>query len=129
MDHLSWTCRPIKREELFEDLITPLYKARNGDAPPPKHHSLATLYLIFACAALFDLKLPPHNDEAQRYYVMGKQALSMKSVFAQTELETVQAVFLVAMYQSFEGHRYSIDSAWCVLSLACKLGQRVCLEK
>lgn len=127
INHLSWTCRPIKREELLEDLLTPIYQVKDEipDVPPPPYHSIATLCLVFACAALFDLALPPHNEEAQRYYLMGKKALGMKPLFAQTDLETVQAVFLVAMYQSFEGHSHSVDSAWCVLSLACKLGQRV----
>lgn len=128
VQHLTWFFRPIKKQELMEDFILPIYKAKNGerDAPPLKQHSIAVLFLLFACSALFDLTLPPHSDEAHQYYLIGKKALTMRSVFAQTELETVQAVLLMAMYQSLEGHRYSIDSAWCVLSLACKLGQRVC---
>lgn len=127
VQHLTWFFRPIKKQELMEDFILPIYKAKHGeqDAPPLKQHSVAVLFLLFACSALFDLALPPHSDEAHKYYLLGKKALTMRSVFAQTELETVQAVLLMAMYQSLEGHRYSIDSAWCVLSLACKLGQRV----
>lgn len=127
VEHTTWLSRPIKRDELIEDFITPIYKAKHKDldALQPKYHALAALFLLFAIAALFDLTLPPHSDEAHNYFLRGREALLMRSCLSHTELETVQALALFAMYYSYESHRYTIDNAWCVLSLGCKLGQKV----
>ncbi|PCH44570.1 hypothetical protein WOLCODRAFT_26859 [Wolfiporia cocos MD-104 SS10] len=139
--HFTWYCRPIKRDELIDDILTPIYncmkdpqKARATYQPsvPDSHrcpHLLSVLFLVFAVGALVDLTLPSYSAEAEKYYRLGRVALSMKSTLDSPEIETVQAVFLMAAYHSLCTARYSIDSAWTLASLTTKLAQSIGLHR
>lgn len=83
------------------------------------------LYFVFAVGALLDLTLQPCSAEAELYYRLGRSALSLRSVFDSPELETVQALVIMAKYHSLCTQRYSIESAWRISSLASKIGQSV----
>ncbi|KAI8996461.1 fungal-specific transcription factor domain-containing protein [Trametes punicea] len=136
VEHLSWWCRPIKRDELIDDILVPIY---NYVKDPSKHsyhrdagpddgrcpHLLAVLYFVFALGSLMDLTLPPCSAEAETYYRLGRSALSLRSVFDSPEIETVEALVLMAEYHSLCIQRYSLESAWRILELASKLGQSV----
>lgn len=88
-------------------------------------HLLAVLFFVLAVGALVDLTLPPYSAEAEKYYRLGRAALSLRSVFDSPEIETVQAVTLMAAYHSLASQRYTIESAWSLASLATKLAQSV----
>ena len=104
-------------------------------------HALAVCFFIFALGALFDVNLPPYNGEAERYYDLGRAALSAKAVYDSPSIETVQSIGLMATYHTLAGRKYSRDSAvsypptlrdvsltaykWCLMSLAAKLAQSV----
>lgn len=66
MEQATWAFRPIKRDELIDDILSPIYKvmkAKQTTGSYPSHsvaaHTLGTLFLVFACGALVDLTLEP----------------------------------------------------------------------
>ncbi|KAF9460589.1 hypothetical protein BDZ94DRAFT_1299782 [Collybia nuda] len=92
-------------------------------------HALATLFFVFALGALLDLDLPPYNAEAELYYDLGRAALGLRPVVESPQLDTVQAMGLMATYHSLAGKKYSRDSAWCVMSFVAKLAQSLGLHR
>ena len=135
-EHLSWWTRPIKRDELIDDILVPIYKCKNDpnrasyfrDAQDEEGrcpHLLATLFFILANGALVDLTLTPCSGEAETYYRLGRAALSLRPVFDSQEVETVQALVLMSTYHSLCTARYSLESAWRIISFAAKIAQSV----
>ncbi|KAF9819342.1 hypothetical protein IEO21_02230 [Rhodonia placenta] len=134
--HFTWWFRPIKRDELVDDIMTPIYTTVNTGRPRQWHHPseldsgrcphlLAVLYFVLAIGALVDLTLPACSAEAEKYYRLGRAALSLRSMLDSPEIETVQAVSLMAAYHSVCTSRYSVESAWSLISSAVKLAQSV----
>jgi hypothetical protein len=66
IEHASYIFRPLKREEMIDEILSPVYKAMKDkqtygsraieSISPPK---LAVLFLIFTLGALVDLTLEP----------------------------------------------------------------------
>ncbi|KAI4526067.1 hypothetical protein K525DRAFT_233716 [Schizophyllum commune Loenen D] len=135
LEHAAWSFRPLKRDEIIDDLLTPVYKLKKQRATDPtvphsvSAHKLAVLYCLFAIGALVDLTLPPFNAEARNYHHLGRAALSSRSVFDSPEIATVQAVLLMANFHTLGGKRYTMDSAWSLTSLACKLSQTLIVDR
>lgn len=126
LDHATFFFRPVKREQLLEQLLPNTYdiahakaqaRANGQDSPNPLDvdesaypHALSSLFFIFSLGALFDITLPPYNAQAEHYYHLARAALSLRKSCPPT-LETVQAVGLMATYHSLAGRKYSRDSA------------------
>lgn len=132
MEQGSWIFRPLKRDEIIDDILTPIYnvkKARDDvNSEATTHisaHKMAVLFMIFASGALVDLTLPPYNVEAESYHQYARAALSMRSIFDSPAIETVQAVVLMAYHHNNAGKRYTSDSVWTLMSLGAKLAQSV----
>ena len=136
LEQFTWWFRPVKRDELINEILIPVYKSVNDPEKFAYHrksdsesgrcpHLLAVLYMVLAVGALVDLTLPACSAEAEKYYRLGRAALSLRSVFDSPELETVQAVGLMASYHSLCSSRYTLESAWSLGSLASKLAQSV----
>ena len=136
LEQFTWWFRPIKRDELINEILMPIYKTvadptkfayhRKTDQESSRcPHLLATLFFVLAVGALVDLTLPACSAEAEKYYRLGRTALSLRSVFDSPELETVQAVGLMAGYHSLCTFRYTLESAWALGGLASKLAQSV----
>jgi len=145
IEQASWGFRPIKRDELIEDVLSPIYKAvklKNAsqcfDHLKLSPHKFAVLFAVFGSGALVDLTLEPcefylsglslHisvrpivSKEAEIYHHVARACLSLRSVFDSPDICTVQAVLLLAKYASdMGGMRYTMHSsvslAW---SIAC----------
>ncbi|KZP10249.1 hypothetical protein FIBSPDRAFT_838684 [Athelia psychrophila] len=136
MENASWVFRPVGREHLIEDILTPIYTAKKEREDPESAadaeteispHKLAVLYFIFAQGAISDFTLPPYNTEGEQFYHYALAALSLRSVFDSPVLETVQAVLLMGHYHSSAGEKYSRDSVWTLMSLGAKIAQSVSL--
>lgn len=132
MEHASWIFRPLKRDEIIDDILTPIYniKAERDDpnienTTAVSAHKMAALFMIFAQGALVDLTLPPYNGEAEKYHHYGRAALSLRPIFESPVIETVQAIVLLAYYHSNAGKRYTLDSVWILVALGAKLAQSV----
>lgn len=65
LEQAAWASKPIRRDEIIEDILSPAYKAlKTRDSPDSpvtlfSPHKLAVLYLIFSLGALVDLTLEP----------------------------------------------------------------------
>lgn len=142
LSHGAYFFRPLKREELVGTFIPQIYNAASAkakvraeaDSSPrsdvtedatllePSHpHALATLFFLFALGALLDLNLTPYNAEAEHFYDLGRAALSLRPVFDSPQVDTVQAMGLMATYHSLAGKKYSRDSAVRPYSRLCSL--------
>lgn len=124
--------RPLKRDEVIDDILTPIYNAkkdRESSNPEATYdispHKFAVMFMIFAQGALVDLTLPAYNAEAENYHHYARACLSLRPIFDSPAIETVQAIVLMAYYRSNTGKRYSLDSCWTMVSLGAKLAQSV----
>jgi hypothetical protein len=88
------TCRftPIPQQELFDEILTPIYQAKCVQFGLPKRdffintllrsfelrqcHALALLLIVFALGALFDAKRQPQSTEAQQYDHLARTLLA-----------------------------------------------------
>lgn len=134
MEHAAWIFRPIRREELIDDILSPVYalaQKRQSNTPESKaecpEHTIAALYMVFAQGALMDLTLPSCNQEAEDYFHLGRVALSLRSVFESPTTHTVQALAVMGYCYSNRGKQNALNSAWSIIALASKLAQSVCL--
>lgn len=66
MEHASWIFQPLRREEMIDEILSPVYKAmkdKQTNSPSAiesiSPHKLAVLFLIFTLGALVDLTLDP----------------------------------------------------------------------
>ena len=120
----TWFFRPLSRGELFQELLAPILSHRNSGAHPDagqrfiQPHRMAVLFFIFAIATSTD-----HSrvSEADRYYQLGRMALSMSSVFDAPKLDTIQAVSLMAAYISNSGGKHAVEEGWSYIGLAIRL--------
>jgi hypothetical protein len=136
MEHSSWIFRPLKRDEMIDEILSPIYKYMkdkqtfgSSAIESISPHKLAVLFLVFTLGALLDLTLEPckfsyclsmyyiilvftlDNTEFETYYHLGCACLSLRSVFDSPELATVQAVLLMAACHAEGGKNNTMDSA------------------
>ncbi|KAF7313707.1 Zn(2)-C6 fungal-type domain-containing protein [Mycena chlorophos] len=138
MEQCSWQFRPISREEMIDEFLTPIYKSARdrknwqgeNDFPHTiSPHRLSVLFLMFALGALVDLTLEPHNVESDQYYHASRAALALRSVFDSPEMATVQSVLLMSSYHNMGGRRYTLESSWSLMCLGSKLAQSLGLHR
>lgn len=132
LENSAGGCQPITREELIDEILTPVYAAahdRKNEVSEVKtdvsSHTLAVLYMVFAHGALTDLTLPPYNTEAENYFHLGRLGLSLQPVYDLPTTQTLQAMCLMAFYYANHGRHPTLDSAWSILAFANKLAQSV----
>ncbi|KAG5644077.1 hypothetical protein DXG03_009167 [Asterophora parasitica] len=136
MEHAAWSFRPLKRDEIVDDIMAPIYKSmkerRATDTPGPHTvfpHTLAVLFLVFALGGLVDLTLEPYSAESDTYYHLSRACMSLYSVFDSPEVSTVQAVVLMGAFQVLGAKKNTTDSSWNLISLGCKLAQCIGLHR
>lgn len=124
INNYTWFFRPLSRDELFQELLTPILLHRNSGGHPDasqgfvRPHGMAVLFFIFAIAASMDQF---HALESDKYYRLGRIALSMHSVFDSPRLDTIQAVSLMAAYITNSDGKHAIEEAWSYLGIAIRL--------
>lgn len=135
-EHASWIFGPVKRDEIIDEILSPIYKAikekqTSGSSTIEliSPHKAAVLFFVFALGALVDLTVEPYNAESETYYHLGCACLSLRSVFDSPEIYTVQAVSLMAAAHTLGGKKHTLDSAWALMSLAVKLAQSIGLHR
>ncbi|KAJ7499017.1 fungal-specific transcription factor domain-containing protein [Mycena latifolia] len=138
MEQCAWQFRPIHREEIIDDFLTPIYKSLrerknwNSEADFPhtiSPHRIAVLFMLFALGALVDLTLEPDNVESEHYYHASRAALALRSIFDSPEMATVQAVILMSAYHNMGGRNYTMESSWSLMCLGSKLAQSLGLHR
>ncbi|TFK50007.1 hypothetical protein OE88DRAFT_1661491 [Heliocybe sulcata] len=137
-EHASWFYSACTRDEVVNDVMAPVYKMvkdrthpdfNSGHLSSIDPHVIAVLYFVFAIGALMDLTLPAYNSEAERYFRLGRAALSLRSVVDSPIIETVQAMGLMGAYHGLDGQRYTMDSSWSLCALSSKLAQSLGLHR
>lgn len=144
--HVAWFSRLVMRDQLTEDLLPTVYKHRStsalafgardneigldpavgGDCEDTVYvHRLALLLAVLACGAAADLSMPVYNDEAQLYDQLARTALSLRSVFEGTSLESVQTVIILASYQFYTCRLLTFEPAWKTMIFGMMLGVSV----
>jgi hypothetical protein len=120
----TWFFRPLSRDELFQEFLTPVLSHRNPDNHPDatqnfaQPHRMAVLFFVFATAASTDQS---DASESDRYYQLGRMALSMHSVFDAPQLDTIRAISLMAAYVSNSDGKHAIEEGWSYLGIALRL--------
>ncbi|KAJ7116327.1 fungal-specific transcription factor domain-containing protein [Mycena epipterygia] len=132
LSHGALFFRPLKRDELLGPFLQSIYSpegSEEGADTPTTPHAIATFFFVIALGALLDLRLPPYNADAERFYGAGRAALGLRAVYDSPLVDTVRAIGLMATYHSLAGKKYSRDSAWCLMSIAAKLAQSIGLHR
>lgn len=129
LNNYTWFFRPLSRSELFQELLTPVLSYRNHSGHPvtgqkfARPHGIAALFFIFAIATSADQS---HAAESDGYYQLGKMALSLHSIFDTPQLDTIQAISLMAAYISNSDGKDAIEEGWSYLGLAIRFAISVC---
>ncbi|KAF7985873.1 hypothetical protein HWV62_43740 [Athelia sp. TMB] len=136
LEKAAWLFRPVKRDELMQDILTPIYAAKEAQGNPLRvstinvsPHQLSTLYSIFALGALVDLSLPAFGEECEHYHQCARAALVLRSIFDSPMVETVQAILFMIYYCSQCVQRYTRDSVWLLTSLGCLVAQSIGMHR
>ncbi|KAF7985878.1 hypothetical protein HWV62_43750 [Athelia sp. TMB] len=136
LEQACWLFQPVKRDELFQDILSPIYAAKDEREYPfsavateVSPHKLSVLYSIFAVGAAADLRLAAFNAEGERYHHFARAALVLRSIFDSPMIETVQAILLMVCYCSQSVQRYTRDSVWVLSSLGCHVAQSIGMHR
>ncbi|KAF8190987.1 fungal-specific transcription factor domain-containing protein [Mycena galopus ATCC 62051] len=129
----GWIGMPVMQSETVELLSLIYHNIGTEDEDQPTAtattQQMTVLFLIFALAALVDLDLPSDSTEAAEYLDLACAAMSLKSLFEDSTVETVQALTLFACYFGHGGPRFSMDRAWTMISLASQISQKLGLHR
>lgn len=136
MIHVAWFSRLLSREQIIDELLPAVYhnpeygtireppgQSNGGDFEDTVYvHKLALLFAVLACGAAADLALPVQNDEAALYEQLARTAVSLRSVFEGTSLESVQTIILLASYKFYSCRTLTFEPAWKTLIFGMTLG-------
>lgn len=132
LEHASWHLTHVTRQELIEDILTPILNAKKEHedhvfeprvkVSPSK---FASLYLVFAQAVLVDLTLPAFHVEGKKFHHYACAAMGLCPFINKPTVEMVQTILMMAHYRGCAGERYTRDSVWVLSSLGCKLAHSV----
>ncbi|KAF7985883.1 hypothetical protein HWV62_43760 [Athelia sp. TMB] len=132
----SETVLGIRREELLEDILNPIYlEKQERDAlhsivsTKVSPHKLSVLYSVIGFGSLVDLTQPANNEEGERYHHLARAALSLRSIFDSPMVETVQAILFLAYYCSSSIQQDGHDRVWMLMSLCSKVAQGIGLHR
>ncbi|KZP04803.1 hypothetical protein FIBSPDRAFT_940817 [Athelia psychrophila] len=136
LEHSCWHLQLLTRQELIEDILTPIYNAKKEHEDPAGHpciqispYKFAHLYLVFAQGVLDDLTLPAFHVEGEKYHHYACAALALRPFIDTPEVQTVRVILLIVHYRSCAGERYTRDSVWALASLGCKLAQSIGMHR
>jgi len=121
-EHGKYMCAPIPREELFDEILEPIYRADSFETLQSSH-GLAVLLGVFSLGALCDTDRQPFSTEAQEYCYLARIALSCSS---QVTRLSIMGYALVAQYLFFSDCDYTNSNlAWIYVGHAVRLGHSV----
>ncbi|TFK50235.1 hypothetical protein OE88DRAFT_1661888 [Heliocybe sulcata] len=132
LEHSSWFFGPIQRDELINEVFSPIYKSltaqRQGGPRMYNPLKLAVLFLLFSHGAIMDLTLPPYNEEAEGYYKAGSSMITLSDVSEAPSIEAIQAFGYMGTYHILCEPRYGLSSAWPLIAVAIKMSQSIGLH-
>ncbi|PVG02035.1 hypothetical protein CPB86DRAFT_805078 [Serendipita vermifera] len=97
-EQVAWFYNPIPRQRLNQISVS-LF---TGSQHKVSNHELSSIMTTLAFGSLMDISRPPDNPEVTRYANLGRLALSLDCVFAQTSVDTVEAVLMRCVFLLFD---------------------------
>ncbi|TDL18164.1 hypothetical protein BD410DRAFT_753452 [Rickenella mellea] len=131
LQQASWFFRLVRRPQLIDELLIPIYKRMESSTPLPSNddvlyrHKLALLLSAFAMGALWDLTLPPYNDEAHTYYLLSCSLVDLESAAECPSLAIVQVLCTLCTYCTQSGRIHSMDRPLAMLGYVSTLAASV----
>lgn len=137
LEQSSWHLRLVKRPQLMDELLTPIYKRRAArlsmtaleasmqNLEMNNAHDLGLLLMVFAMAALVDLTLRPFNDEAAHYYTLARSVVTLESAAESPSLAVVQILTLMTTYCELSDSIQTMERAFSTSNFASILGATV----
>ncbi|KAJ4474365.1 fungal-specific transcription factor domain-containing protein [Lentinula aciculospora] len=138
LTHNFWYITIVSKEELIEELITPVYRflsaldARPADPAntfPLSPTRLAVLFICLAHGSLADLSIPMYSAESALFFNLSRASLALHPIFVSPDLATVQALTLIGSYYDTGGPNYSIEAGWIYMTIAAKLTHSLGLHR
>ncbi|KAL1746787.1 fungal-specific transcription factor domain-containing protein [Schizophyllum fasciatum] len=129
--HAAWMYTPIGETDFFDSIFRPAYyppPVSPFDASPPPEpsaHEVAVLCMALATGALLDLDQPPFNSAANKWYQLGRAALSIDSVFDEPTIAAAQALVIMCHYMFLANK----EGRWVVMGIVVKLTQSLGLHR
>ncbi|GLB43693.1 putative fungal specific transcription factor [Lyophyllum shimeji] len=118
-EHGKFMYTPVPRRELFDEILTAVYRVDSFEALT-LHHSLALLLIVFAIAALFDTDREPYSTGAQEFYLLSRATLRFNP---RTTRTSIQALIHIAQYLDFsDWNSTESNAAWTYVGQAVRLG-------
>ncbi|KAJ4001559.1 fungal-specific transcription factor domain-containing protein [Lentinula boryana] len=133
-EHSLLQAKVVLREELFDEMLTPLYQYTStmdfsGQKCPLSPTRLAVLLICFAHGSLADIGQPMYSPESEDYLSLSRICLALHPVLSSPDLASVQALTLTGMFHNIGGRSYNIEAAWSFLTIAAKLSQSLGLHR
>ncbi|KZP16989.1 hypothetical protein FIBSPDRAFT_747810 [Athelia psychrophila] len=132
LEHSCWHLQLLTRQELIEDILTPIFNAKKEHEDPAcqpciqiSPYKLIHLYLVLAQGVLDDLTLPAFHVEGEKYHHYACAALALCPFIDTPEVQTVRVILMMSHYRSCAGERYTRNKVWTLVSLGSKLSQSV----
>ncbi|KAJ4465028.1 fungal-specific transcription factor domain-containing protein [Lentinula edodes] len=139
LTHNFWYIRTVSREELIDELLTPIYQFSSSlddtgftdlaNAVPLPPTRLAVLFICLALGSLADLSTPMYSTESALFFNLSRATLALHPVLVSPDLATVQALTLIGSYYGTGGPNYSIEATWVCLTFAAKLTHSLGLHR
>ncbi|KIY72318.1 hypothetical protein CYLTODRAFT_440727 [Cylindrobasidium torrendii FP15055 ss-10] len=131
LDHGRYLYYPIERNELLDEILTPIYRCECFESIQPTcYHKLALLFSIFALAMLFDPNMPPYCDQAAEYSYLAKAAFGpFATVNKSTTLYGIQAMIHMTQYSELsDWEAVGSNTAWTYTGAAVRVGLSIGLQ-
>ncbi|TDL26879.1 hypothetical protein BD410DRAFT_835987 [Rickenella mellea] len=141
LEQSSWHLRLVKRPQLMDELLTPIYKRRAArlsmtaieasmqNLEMNNAHDLGLLLMVFAMAALVDLALRPFNEEAAHYYTLARTVVTLESAAESPSLAVVQILTLMTTYCELSDSIQTMERAFSTSNFASILGATIGLHR
>ncbi|KAH7874657.1 uncharacterized protein C8R40DRAFT_1046900, partial [Lentinula edodes] len=130
IEHSPLQINVVPREELFDELLTPIYQYASamdfaGQKCPLSPTRVGVLFICFAHGSMADIGIPMYCAESEDYLRLSRISLSLHPIISSPDLASVQALTLIGMFHDTGGRSYNIEAAWSFLTIASKLSQSV----
>lgn len=135
LNYNGWSPTFVSRDELFNDLLTPVYRLLSRlDAEdysedtvriPIASSRLAVLFFVFAHASLSDLSLPRFHVDSEYYFDLGRASLALFPTLTAPDISSVQALGLASLFLAYGGPRHDMEGAWSYMAITVKLSHTV----
>ncbi|EJD35824.1 hypothetical protein AURDEDRAFT_92952 [Auricularia subglabra TFB-10046 SS5] len=125
----AWLSDPISREEFKVTIFSRVYAGGAPTADALSAHELAILLTILAIGCMVDVNRPPYNQEASKFYHLGRLALGMDSILDHPTVQGIRAMHMMALLLQMCDHTQAATSSYSIVGLNMQLCQSLGLHR